>query len=179
MSVSEQLSARPMPHARVVFDTFRSPRDPMLAAWLSFRARVLPEMPAPTPQRPADGTSISGVFGVWRLLATNNRELGRGAALHASPIAATADVTALQAVADTLTVAPVRGSEPLRHAWVLRRDGAPAMMASRWYESAGEATAAGRSAARVLAGAVVIEGVSLGTPSGRRRRQALAPAANA
>ncbi|MFS0794637.1 hypothetical protein [Microbacterium sp. 1P10AE] len=171
--MSEQLSARPIATARVVFDTFRSPTDPMLVAWLSFRSRLLPDAAAPaslTVNR-ADAPHRDGVFGVWRLLATNNRELGRGCDLHPSPHHAWADAEQMSARAAEMTASVVRGPSPMTHGWALRLNGEPVLICSRWYESPGEAAAAARAARDNLARASIVRAVSIGTRSGRRHRQ--------
>jgi len=169
--VSDQLSARPSAHARVVFDTFRSADDPMLAAWLSFRSRVLPSAPAPLIARSGAAAPRTGMFGVWRLLATNNRELGRRTALHSTPDEAWADAEELSARAEELSPTTVRGGLATRHAWALRQDGEPVLISSRWYESPGEAAAAARAARAQLGRAHIARVVNIGTRSGRRYRQ--------
>lgn len=171
--MSEQLSTRPSANARIVFDTFRSPTDPRLAAWLSFRARVLPTAASPAllAQRPVDGAPKEGVFGVWRLLATNNRELGRGSSLHASPDAAWVDAETMSSRSDELTPSIVRGTLSMRHGWALRLAGEPVLICSRWYESPGESAAAARAARENLGRASIVRVVNIGTRSGRRHRQ--------
>ncbi|MFF0911985.1 hypothetical protein ACFWZW_14965 [Microbacterium enclense] len=170
--MSDPLSPRASVRARVVFDTFRSRHDPLLAAWLSFRAQVLPgaELPPAGPMRSVDGPTVGGVFGVWRLLASNNRELARGTDLSASPDRARAAVELAQTRSVELAPATVRGSSAMRHGWSLRLDGEPVLMCARWYESPGEAAAAARSVRTVLAGADIALSVTIGTRSGRRHR---------
>jgi hypothetical protein len=171
--VSNQLPARPRGHARIVFDTFRSATDPMLGSWLAFRARVLPTAMAPEFLSPRgdDPVSRAGMYGVWRLLATNNRELGRGVALHPAPDEAWADAEKLSARAELLSPMTVRGDMSTRHAWALRLDGEPVLISSRWYESPSEAAAAARSARVQLGRAHIARAVNIGTRSGRRYRQ--------
>lgn len=171
--VSEQLSARSSAQARVVFDTFRSTDDPMLASWLSFRARILP---AETGQgvvapRASGPVARGGMYGVWRLLATNNRELGRGTWLYPAPDDAWADAEVLSARAGELSPTTVRGDVPTRHAWALRLGGLPVLISSRWYESPGEAAAAARATRDHLGRAHIARVVNIGTRSGRRYRQ--------
>jgi hypothetical protein len=176
--VSETLSSRP-PHAgRIVLDTFRSAHDPMLQSWLRFRAHVLPEAAAvgAVPLMRADSAAPASQYGVWRMLATNNRELARGATLHASPTAALADAEAMKHASAGLTAAVVRGATPLSHGWLLRHDGVAVLMCARWYESAPEAAAAARAARAVLAAAVLVRSVNIGTRSGRRHRHDVIPA---
>lgn len=178
--VSDGLALRPAQTGRIVLDTFRSSYDPMLRSWLLFRAQILPEVAVAAPDLP-DGDDDdrerrrAGRYGVWRMLATNNRELGRGAGLHATPAEALAGVEELQRQAERLTTSVVRGSQSMRHGWVLRLDGVAVMTSSRWYESAAEATAAGRAARLVLASARIVSGVNIGTQSGRRHRREIAP----
>lgn len=167
--MSEQLVDPRARRGRVIFDTFRSVRDPRLAAWLMFRSHLLPDDTL-APRVASPSTSPVGVFGVWRLLATNNRELARCASVFASPEVAVETALAEQSRAGELHVSPVRGPAATKHAWVLRRDGQPVATAARWYESSGEAAAAGRAAVGVLSSAEVIRGVSIGTESGRRSR---------
>lgn len=172
--VSETLSDRATRRARIVFDTFRSIHDPRLAAWLLFRSHLLPEWSITagslSESTPEAALTPLGVFGVWRLLATNNRELARCARIFVSPRAAFDAVVAEQARIDEMTVTAVRGPQSTTHGWVIRRGDRPVLTAARWYESASEAAAAGRAAGAALATATIAQGVSIGTASGRRAR---------
>lgn len=176
--VSDALPARPAATGRIVLDTFRSPRDPMLRAWLTFRSQIVAdvELRMPVPAGTETSAAGQGLYGVWRLLATNNRELGRCASLYGSPVEALRDAEATQAAAAELTVTVVRGTRPMTHGWVLRHGAEPVVTGSRWYESASEAKAAAAAARRALLTATIVNGVSMGTQSGRRQRRALAPA---
>ncbi|MDI9890720.1 hypothetical protein AB0870_12700 [Microbacterium proteolyticum] len=172
--MSETLSDRATRRARIVFDTFRSIHDPRLAAWLLFRSHLLPEWSITagslSETTPDGALTPLGVFGVWRLLATNNRELARCARIFVSPRAAFDAVVAEQSRVDEMTVTAVRGPQSTTHGWVIRRGDRPVLTAARWYESASEAAAAGRAASTALATATVAQGVSIGTASGRRAR---------
>lgn len=165
---------------RVIFDTFRSARDPRLSAWLLFRSYLLPELAASQLALMDDPTAVSlapiGVYGVWRLLASNNRELARCATVYPSPPAAIAAVRGAQAQVSEMSVSTVRGPVATKHAWLLRRGDRPVATAARWYESPGEAAVAGRAAIAVLGTADVADGVSIGTASGRRSRVTPQPA---
>lgn len=178
--MSDALPRRTTHAGRIVFDTFRSAYDPMLNSWLVFRAQILQEVltvPADVAAADTDERerARAGRFGVWRILATNNRELGRGSGLFPTPSEALATVEVLQREAMSLVASVVRGSTPMTHGWVLRRDGEAVMTSSRWYESASEAAAAARAARAVLATAAIATGVNIGTQSGRRLRRAIAP----
>lgn len=171
--MSNPLSAPSGALARVVFDTFRSADDPMLAAWLAFRARALPAASAPPlpSVRTQDAPGKRGMFGVWRLLATNNRELARGSSLHESPDSAWAEAEGLRARFAELTPSVMRGSAAMRHGWALRLSGDPVLICSRWYESPGEANAAARAARDSLGRSTIVRAFNIGTRSGRRHRQ--------
>ncbi|MDQ1076131.1 MULTISPECIES: hypothetical protein [Microbacterium] len=172
--MSDRLTVARARTGRVIFDTFRSHYDPRLAAWLLLRSHFLPELAAAHLEAQAATPSESivslGVFGVWRLLATNNRELARCAAVYTSPAAAVAAARRDQSRAADLQLTAVRGPGSTKHGWILRSAGVPVVTTARWYESAGEAMAAGRTAVNVFASAQVVDGVSIGTPSGRRSR---------
>lgn len=172
--MSEALSDRAVRRARIVFDTFRSIHDPRLSAWLMFRSHLLPEWSITagslSESTPEAALTQLGVFGVWRLLATNNRELARCARVFVSPRAAFDAAVAEQARVEEMTVTAVRGPQSTTHGWVIRRGDRPVLMAARWYESASEAAAAGRAASTALGTATIAQGVSIGTASGRRAR---------
>jgi hypothetical protein len=160
-----------------VLDTFRSAYDPMLHSWLRFRAHIVPEAGASavTAVVPDDVSAPRSQHGVWRLLATNNRELARGVALHASPGLALVDAEVLQQGSAALTTHIVRGASSTAHGWLLRREGVAAVMCARWYESAADAAAAARGVRAVLSDAVIVRSVNIGTRSGRRHRHAVVP----
>lgn len=163
---------------RLVLDTFRSAADPMLAAWLYFREQMLVDYEIPAApeivREPAAPRRPTGVFGVWRLLAPNNREIGRCAALLPTPLAARDAAVEVSSDADALIAFPVRGRQALSHGWVLRAGEQPIVMSPRWYESASEAASAARTARSLLGPALLVDGVNIGTESGRRHRLALA-----
>lgn len=151
----------------------------MLTSWLVFRAQVLPGAVVVPAEVVAGGDererARAGRFGVWRILATNNRELGRGAGLFATPAEAAETVLRLQSSAGDLAGSVVRGAAPMTHGWVLRHEGDAVLTSSRWFESASEAAAAARTARAVFAVAAVASGVNIGTQSGRRLRREIVP----
>lgn len=176
--MSDTLSARSAKGGRIVLDTFRSAHDPMLQSWLRFRSQMLPDFESVPPARiDSDDDEHrrrrGGQHGVWRILASNNRELGRGATLHAAPVDALAYVQRMQSVADELQVDIVRGVLPMTHGWILRQEDSPVMTSPRWYESASEAGAASGTARTAFRSATIATSVSIGTRSGRRLRRSL------
>jgi predicted phage tail protein len=70
---------------------------------------------------------------VWRLLASNNRELGRSAQTYNSFDAARAHVLQLQEQADALVVTAVPGTSAGTHGWLATIDDTAVMTTGRWY----------------------------------------------
>ncbi len=127
---------------RVVFWSFASPNDPMRDSWNRFRDSVVTTATAPK-QPPADQA------GIWRLLAINNRELGRSAHLYPSAAAARAHLTRLRERLDDLQVTPVSGPRPGSRGWYMTLDNRIVVTCGRWYgaaASSAEAAAACRDA---------------------------------
>lgn len=127
---------------RVAFSVFPSERDPMYLAWGRFRGRLV--------EAPLDQTSValsqpiavrtslapsSSERTVWRLFASNNREVARSVIAYASYDDARDHVRVLQAKAADLHVHLVAGPAPGVHGWFVELDRLPAATCSRWYPS--------------------------------------------
>src|SRR5918993_3162079 len=109
--------------SRIAFSRFTSGDDPMLLAWGRFRKRL--ELPphddtaevsvrhASTLHPPASMERI-----VWRLFASNNREIARSARVYGSFAAAKEHVAAIQSRIDELEVHVVRGPETGAYGWI-------------------------------------------------------------
>ena len=131
------------PSPRVVFAAFSSNDEPMLHSWIRFRdlvesADALGPRRRPVPRETARRPEVASTksthsTGVWRVLASNNRELGRSARTYASFDVARAHVATLQASVDELVVTPVVGPQPGLYGWLLEHDGTPVVTCSRWY----------------------------------------------
>ena len=144
----------------ILFASFRAPHDPLRTSWLQFLAR-LQGVPIGTP--PVDRPT----GGIWRLLASNNRELGRSAASYESFAFAREHVHRLREAAEQLQSAVVAVEDELFGWYVQDRDGI-AMTCVKWYPSAGLALTAAKSAQSALANAQVTSTVLRATNSGRR-----------
>ena len=175
----------PFARPRVAFMEFRSDDDPMLTAWVRFRSPLaetasdgpVAEMHRPAP-RPAaaPGTRVvaaaAPTSGFWRLLASNNRELGRSYLLYRSFDHARAHVQELQSDAAALTIAYVSGAQPGSRGWVITHAGAPVLTCSRWYDSISTRSAAASGALAALPLAVLAAAPDRSGPSGRLMRRA-------
>ena len=130
---------------RVVFWSFVSPSDPMRESWNRFRDSVVTTATAPK--------SVSTEpAGIWRLLAVNNRELGRSAHLYPDAAAARAHVNRLRERLDDLEITPVSGPKPGSRGWYMTLDKRIVLTCGRWYgaaASSSEAAAACRDALAV------------------------------
>ncbi|WP_223690442.1 hypothetical protein [Leifsonia poae] len=137
---------------RIVFSTFRSEADPMYLAWSRFlqsiqasskRASRVAEvrLESPSVRRPlamssraAQGRIVSpGTFGIWRILASNNRELGRSALAYTTLDSARAHVQALRGSTDALSITVVNGNSTGKHGWYMTMKGSPVLTCGRWY----------------------------------------------
>jgi hypothetical protein len=117
--------------ASIVFSSFASAADPMPRAWTRFRDR-LTATDARAVDRPADPPS--GPVCVWRLLASNNRELGRSAELYRSFDEARESVFDARLVRDDFEIRSVHGPTAGTHGWFAHeRDAPPLMTCGRWY----------------------------------------------
>ena len=173
---------------RVTFTMFASDEDPMLRAWLRFRdplvgsrdpdARPSVRHVAADLHRPkGDGGRGGGrvgsrEVGFWRMLASNNRELGRSYLLYRSFEQARAHVHALQGQSDALDVTYVSGPVTGSRGWVLTAAGEPVMTCSRWYESTSARAAAAVGALAAFPRAVVSDAPDRSGRSGRYPRAA-------
>ncbi|MCI2956340.1 hypothetical protein MN032_01440 [Agromyces atrinae] len=120
---------------RVVFSRFRDGDDPLLLAWSRFRSSldVLPvdEAPASRDRRRTPDVDRT----VWRVLASNNREVVRSARVYPSYDEAQRDaLLAQQRVAD-LELHIVRGPVAGAYGWVVSLDDRAVATSSRWYPS--------------------------------------------
>lgn len=176
-----------LPRGRVTFTVFHSMDDPMLMAWARFRhpfvVRTAEASPRParsvsrtvstrTLHRSAPGRPEEGSPGLWRLLATNNRELGRSFNLYSSVEAAREHVERLQSDGARLQIDIVPGLLNSSRGWIITHEGSPVMTSSRWYASSstGAEAAAGALAAFVRALiSPLVDHSPLSGGAGRRR----------
>lgn len=176
---------------RITFTMFRSSDDPALHSWVRFRDSWLryrmPAGPVPgldgAPEAAGEGTAPasasplradrrpagteSGPSGFWRLLASNNRELGRSFLLYRSFAHARSHVDLVKADADALEVVYVSGPHQGARGWVITHEGAPVLTCSRWYDSLSARASAAAGALAALPSARVAGVPDRSGPSGR------------
>ncbi|SFR82584.1 hypothetical protein SAMN05428970_2632 [Agromyces sp. CF514] len=172
--------------SRVTFTAFDSVDDPMLAAWGRFRFQLLESTEPPVADLRAEvrrapasvsvvaahGRTSDAQAGLWRLLASNNRELGRSSLLYGTHAAARNHVLRLQAASDDLKVVAVGGPVNASHGWVVSLADRPVMTCSRWYSSTSTSIASAIGALAALRTAVLSEDVDRSAPSRRFSRRA-------
>jgi hypothetical protein len=141
----------------LVFSAFDSVRDPRYVGWGGFRDAVGTGIPitegemtakAARPVEPARP-------GIWRLLASNHREIARSWSAYPSFDAAQGHMLELQQSVAELEVVVVRDARAGRYAWTASFRGRAVITAGRWF---GASSASFDSAALALA--VLREGVS-------------------
>jgi len=173
--------------ARVVFSVFNSATDPRLQGWLSLRGHLEPdnfatERPVRSPRRgdargeTAAETSRAPQSGIWRLLATNGRELGRSSSVYGAFAVARAHVLDLQSEVDRMVATTVTGPTAGTHGWVMSVDTVPVMTSGRWYATTSttrEACAGAREAFR--SALVPADARQLVQPGARRPRAPIRP----
>ena len=145
--------------SRIVFSSFRSGGDPMLDSWNRFRVAVAPRTAgeAPKPGRTALANGAAERSGIWRLLASNNRELCRSAHVYPSFSAARSHVSALRERVDELTVTPVAGAKPGSRGWYMSLDGVIVITCGRWYGASASSAEAAAATLETLVSAVLTD----------------------
>lgn len=167
--------------ARVTFTEVRSADDPLLRAWTRFRDTF----PTPlataaavrqrnvSPIRPTSAVAPERLPALWRIHATNNRELGRSFVLYSSFEAARDHVLRLQERTAELEIAVIAGPLNASRGWAVLLDDAPVMTCSRWYSSASTGIAAAAGALAAMPRAVLSDQADRSAPSGRFSRRML------
>jgi hypothetical protein len=156
-----------------VFSAFDSVGDKQFQGWAAFRESIqagtrldgttVPLRPGARP--PAES---AGPLGIWRLLASNNRELGRSGRAYPSFEAAREHVLRLQQVVDDLVVVGVRGAASSQYGWIATLGDVPVVTSGRWF---GASSTSMHSAATTLAAfetAIVSDEVWVGSHSAAR-----------
>ncbi|TFC80907.1 hypothetical protein E3T26_06665 [Cryobacterium sp. TMT1-21] len=152
-----------------VFSAFRSFSDPRLQGWVALRehlragaeladareATMQPRLPRAAGA--AASAALAGESGIWRLLAPNNRELGRSSSVYGSFTAARTHVLALQAVVEDMVVTCVTGPSSGTHGWFVTVGDVPVMTSGRWYGAASSSREACNGALGAFPAAIVTE----------------------
>lgn len=166
----------------ILFSAFQSGADPQRQSWARFREQVntrsnanLTAVSRQMGDQVAIRASVASTgedeSGIWRLLAPNNRELGRSSFLYASFGAARGHVLRLRG-AESLAATTVAGPLAQSFGWFVSLRGVPVMTCTRWFGSAAASNEASRAALAAFAVAVVGEAPLRATSSGRRTTRA-------
>lgn len=167
----------------IVFFAFRSTADPRLQGWATFRQNVQPAGPVAAvvtdaqgrPRRRAGGAPglAAGHSGIWRLLASNSRELGRSSSVYSSFAGARAHVLDLKNVVDDMEATTVTGPTSGTHGWVITVQGVVVMTTGRWYGAESSSREASVGTIQAFRNALVTDDPRQITETGRRGRRVL------
>ncbi|MBM7472208.1 hypothetical protein [Subtercola frigoramans] len=175
----------------IVFSAFRTNSEPMIRAWSAFRQQVkvgekttatntaaqntaeptraqltLSEPPATrTPSTAAPSQS-----GIWRLLASNNREVARSSYLYTSFVAARGHVLYLQQSVDDMQITIVNGPTAGTHGWFASIDSSAVMTCARWYGASASSLEAAVTTLAALRSATVTDDPRRTATPGQRNR---------
>ncbi|MEA9986490.1 MULTISPECIES: hypothetical protein [Subtercola] len=161
----------------IFFSQFASRNDPVLLGWSTFREHVRqgarasaaragrtlqpsgePRL-APVARSPrATALTPDARSGIWRLLASNNREVARSLFLYESLSSARAHVLQLRQQTDEMTVMPITGPGAGQHGWYVTIDNVSVMSCGRWYGAAALSRESAAYSVHALASAFVSEG---------------------
>ncbi|KFF59445.1 hypothetical protein JF66_11185 [Cryobacterium sp. MLB-32] len=124
------------------------------------------------PGRPArDGSTLARAHsGIWRVLASNNRELGRSASVYGSFAGARAHVLELKDLVDDMVAETVTGPTAGAHGWIVRVGDRVVMTSGRWYGGPSSSREASVGAILAFRTAIVAEGARPSAEGGRRSR---------
>jgi hypothetical protein len=118
-----------------IFLAFPSTADQRFVGWKAFRESIAAGWldAAATDEAigadPADQPRV----GIWRLVASNHRELARSWSAYPSFRAAREHVVRLQSVVDEIEVAPIKGVSPSQNGWIASLHGEPVLSSGRWF----------------------------------------------
>lgn len=148
-----------MPPHSIVFTTFDSTRDRRLLGWSEFRQALFTARQIGNEARallpPAPHPDCPGAT-VWRLLAPNNRELGRSWAVYASRDEAVRHIDLLRVQAKGLAVIGLRGSHSSQYGWIAATSGRAVLTTGRWFGAPSTGYQSASAALAALPGAVLV-----------------------
>ena len=154
-----------------IFSVFPSGGDPLIRAWTKFREEIQAgslrqeraaavAVPDSTFDLTVDVDAVmerSGESGIWRLLASNNREIARSSFLYRSFLSAREHLLRLQPQAGEMVTNVVQGSKAGTHGWYVSLRGVTVMTCSRWYCTATVSREAAAAAVLMFARATVAD----------------------
>lgn len=142
----------------VLFATVGHPWSQLERSWAQFQSKL-------DPRATADAIPADGV--IWRLLASNHRELARSGRVYENFDEARSHLFALREAPEQLQVHVVV-IEPTSYGWTADGPNPKSMTCARWYANAADALSGGRAAIAALLRADVAGIAHRTTTSGRR-----------
>jgi len=115
----------------------------------------------------------TGHSGIWRLLASNSRELGRSSSVYGSFTGARAHVLEIKDQCDAMVATVVTGPSAGTHGWVVTIGERVVMTAGRWYGAASASREAAAGTIEAFRVALVAEDARHATEAGRRGSRVL------
>jgi hypothetical protein len=142
-----------------IFLVFESVNDQRFVGWEAFRdsideGTVVTGPPNSSVRRPP---RASGGVGIWRLVAPNNRELGRSWSSYPTFDDAREHVLQLQHDIGEVVVSGVRGSTSSQYSWVASLGSARVITAGRWYGASSTSLQAAATTLAAFASAEVVD----------------------
>jgi len=160
----------------VLFIAFPSFDAPGLIAWTQFRdsiARGLDALdPSLTDRTLARASSPERPVGIWRMLASNHREIARSARVYPSFDTARGAVTELQLTVEPLEIRTFHGPTSSTHGWAALASGRAVITCARWYETASASQEAAASSIAAFQHASVAASSARKASTARERRDA-------
>lgn len=162
-----------MSGSSVLFMAFPARDAPGLVAWTRFRELITSGMSASDPSLKDRVTAVdTSPLGIWRMLASNNREVARSAAAYPSFESARRAVLALQDADDPFEIVTFHGPSSGTHGWVALSNGQAVLTCARWYETASISLEVSTSAVAAFRSAYVGEAPWQTAATARAAREA-------
>ena len=162
-----------MSGSSVLFMAFPAHDAPGLVAWTRFRELISRGLSASDPTLDARLAAGGGSpVGIWRMLASNNREVARSATAYPSFESARAAVLALQESDEQFQIVTFHGPSSGTHGWVALAGGRAVLTCARWYETSSISLEVSASAVAAFRSAHVSESPWQTAATARAAREA-------
>jgi len=125
-----------MSGSSVLFMAFPARDAPGLVAWTRFRELISSGMSASDPTLDDRASTVNtSPLGIWRMLASNNREVARSAIAYPTFDRARRAVLELQQVEEPFEIRTFHGPSSGTHGWAALSGGHVVLTCARWYET--------------------------------------------
>ena len=162
-----------MSGSSVLFMAFPARDAPGLVAWMRFRELISSGISASDPTLDDRGTTVSTrPLGIWRMLASNNREVARSAVAYPSFESARRAVLELQHVDVPFEIRTFHGPSSGTHGWAALSNGQVVFTCARWYETSSISLEVSASSVAAFRSATVTESPWQTAATAREAREA-------